>query len=79
MPQMALSPGGPFELFGGNVRGTIEEVDAPKRLVQSWQTRSPGWPEGLLCAYLGESALKRSDHYGTMTIVLAQGSDSTSG
>ena len=43
---MSLKAGGSFELFGGNVRGKVEEVDAPTRLVQSWQTRSPGWPEG---------------------------------
>ncbi|CAD6588892.1 MAG: hypothetical protein TREMPRED_005195 [Tremellales sp. Tagirdzhanova-0007] len=61
--KMSLKSGTPFELFGGNVRGKVEEFDVPTKLVQSWQTRSPGWPE---------------DHYGTMTITLAQGSDSTS-
>lgn len=43
---MSLTPGGAFELFGGNVRGKVEGIDVPKKLVQSWQTRSPGWPVG---------------------------------
>ncbi|WOO77089.1 putative protein [Vanrija pseudolonga] len=56
------TPGTPYELFGGNVSGKIVEADKPTKLVQTWQTKSPGWP---------------SDHYGTMTITLKQGSDST--
>ncbi|KAL1413500.1 Co-chaperone [Vanrija albida] len=54
--------GEPYELFGGNVSGKIVEAERPTKLVQTWQTKSPGWP---------------SDHYGTMTITLKQGSDST--
>ncbi|WVR07138.1 hypothetical protein IAU60_004179 [Kwoniella sp. DSM 27419] len=60
--KVKLTPDAPFELFGGNVRGKIVSVDAPKKLVQTWQARSPGWP---------------SEHYGTMTLSLNQGSDST--
>ena len=33
-------------MFGGNVRGKVKSVEVPKKLVQSWQTRSPGWPAG---------------------------------
>lgn len=33
-----------FELFGGNVNGKILEADRPKKLVQTWQTKSSGWP-----------------------------------
>lgn len=42
--QMILSPGAHFSLFGGNITGTIEEVNAPKKLVQKW--RVPQWSEG---------------------------------
>ncbi|WRT66256.1 uncharacterized protein IL334_003209 [Kwoniella shivajii] len=61
--KISLAPDAPYELFGGNVRGKIISVEAPKKLVQTWQARSPSWP---------------SDHYGTMTLTLNQGSDSTS-
>lgn len=61
---MSLTPDSPFELFGGNVRGKVISADAPTRLVQAWQPRMPNWPV---------------DHYGTMTISLDQGSDSTDG
>jgi activator of HSP90 ATPase len=60
--KVELKPEGAYELFGGNVRGTIKEVDAPKRLVQTWQTRNGTWP---------------ADHFGTLTTKLDQGSDST--
>jgi activator of HSP90 ATPase len=43
---MSLNSGSPFELFGGNVRGKVESVVVPQKLVQSWQTRSPAWPSG---------------------------------
>ena len=45
---MNLAPGSPFELFGGNVVGKVESAEAPKKLVQSWQARSPSWPSGEL-------------------------------
>lgn len=44
--QLSLSAGAPFELFGGNVIGKVQEVEAPKKLVQAWQARSPSWPSG---------------------------------
>ena len=44
--QMSLSPGSPYELFGGNVRGKLESAEAPKKLVQTWQVRNPHWPSG---------------------------------
>ncbi|WWC61767.1 uncharacterized protein I303_104352 [Kwoniella dejecticola CBS 10117] len=60
--KIKLTPDAPYELFGGNVRGKIISVEAPKRLVQTWQVRNPSWP---------------SDHFGTMTLTLDQGSSST--
>ncbi|CAK9785631.1 unnamed protein product [Cutaneotrichosporon oleaginosum] len=59
---IAPDVGRKYTLFNGNVSGAIISVDAPKKLVQSWQTKSPGWP---------------ADHHGIMTITLDQGSDST--
>ncbi|KAK8864309.1 hypothetical protein IAR55_001556 [Kwoniella newhampshirensis] len=61
--KLSLTPDAPFELFNGNVRGKVISAEAPKKLVQSWQPRSPGWP---------------TEHYGTMTLLLDQGSNSTS-
>lgn len=62
--KIAPTPGAEFELFGGAVGGKVTEAEPPTKLVQTWNTKSPGWP---------------SDHYGTMTITLKQGSDSTTG
>lgn len=61
--KLSLTPEAPYELFGGNVRGKVVQVDKPNKLVQTWQVRNPQWP---------------SEHYATLSIVLAQGSDSTS-
>nr|ODN88268.1 chaperone activator [Cryptococcus depauperatus CBS 7841] len=61
--KVSLKPEAPYELFGGNVRGKIVSFEPAKKLVQTWQVRTPNWP---------------SDHYGTMTLTLSQGSDSTS-
>lgn len=36
--------GGKFELFGGNVVGEYQELDEPKRIVQSWRLQQ--WPAG---------------------------------
>ncbi|AFR92439.2 chaperone activator [Cryptococcus neoformans C23] len=60
--KLSLKAGSPYELFGGNVRGKVISADPPKKLVQTWQVRSPGWP---------------SEHYGTMSLSLSQGSDTT--
>lgn len=62
--KIAPTPGAEFELFGGAVSGKVTEAQPPTKLVQTWNTKSPGWP---------------ADHYGTMTITLKQGSDSTNG
>lgn len=43
---MELKPDGDYELFGGNVRGKVREVEQPTKLVQSWQTRNGKWPTG---------------------------------
>ncbi|WFD35435.1 Co-chaperone [Malassezia cuniculi] len=42
--QLTLSHGASYSLFGGNITGSVVEVDAPNRLVQSW--RVPQWPQG---------------------------------
>lgn len=60
--QIKLDVGSTYTLFGGNVTGEIKEVEKPKKLVQTWQTKSPGWPK---------------EHFGTMTLVLNQGESST--
>jgi activator of HSP90 ATPase len=60
--QIKLDVGSSYSLFGGNVTGEIKEVQKPTLLVQTWQTKSPGWPR---------------DHYGTMTMSLKQGESST--
>jgi hypothetical protein len=39
-------PGTEYELFSGNVSGKIVSVDKPNKLVQTWNTKSPGWPAG---------------------------------
>lgn len=62
--KISPTPGSEFELFGGAVSGKITEAQPPTKLVQTWNTKSPGWP---------------NEHYGTMTITLKQGSDSTNG
>mgnify|MGYP002718865291 CR=1 FL=1 len=59
-----MDVGSSYSLFGGNVTGQIKEVKKPELLVQSWQTKSPGWPK---------------DHFGTMKLVLDQGESSTKG
>lgn len=47
--QLDLKPEGEYELFGGNVRGQVKVVDAPNKLVQTWQTRNGSWPAGEIC------------------------------
>ncbi|GHJ89650.1 hypothetical protein NliqN6_6052 [Naganishia liquefaciens] len=60
--KMSPTPGAPFELFGGNVVGKVVSVEPGKKIVQSWQLKTPTWP---------------SEHFGTMTITFDQGEDST--
>lgn len=36
--------GGKFELFGGNITGTFEELEPGKKIVQKWRYKQ--WPEG---------------------------------
>lgn len=38
--------GSEFEMFGGNIRGKVLSAEEGKKLVQSWQLRSPNWPSG---------------------------------
>ncbi|WFD43458.1 Co-chaperone [Malassezia psittaci] len=42
--QLWLNPGANYSLFGGNITGSVESVDAPHKLVQTW--RVPQWPSG---------------------------------
>lgn len=44
--KLSLKAGSPYELFGGNVRGKVITAEPPKKLVQTWQVRSPSWPSG---------------------------------
>ncbi|KAJ9118344.1 hypothetical protein QFC22_004260 [Naganishia vaughanmartiniae] len=44
--QMNPTPGAPFELFGGNVVGKVISAEPGKKLVQSWQLKTPTWPSG---------------------------------
>lgn len=44
--KLSLKAGSPYELFGGNVRGKVITADPPKKLVQTWQVKSPSWPSG---------------------------------
>jgi activator of HSP90 ATPase len=37
-------PGGKFELFGGNVSGSYEELVEPTKIVQKWRLQQ--WPTG---------------------------------
>ncbi|GAA5882535.1 hypothetical protein JCM16303_002029 [Sporobolomyces ruberrimus] len=41
--KMAPTVGSDMELFGGNIKGKVQEVDAPKKIVTSW--RAPTWPD----------------------------------
>lgn len=44
--QITPEKGTDYALFNGNVSGKITEVEKPTKLVQTWQTKSPGWPSG---------------------------------
>ncbi|GAA5996496.1 hypothetical protein JCM5350_002341 [Sporobolomyces pararoseus] len=41
--KMAPQVDAEMELFGGNIRGKVQQVEAPKKLVTSW--RAPTWPD----------------------------------
>ncbi|PKI83824.1 Co-chaperone [Malassezia vespertilionis] len=40
--QYSLNTGANYSLFGGNITGSIQQVDSPRKLVQTW--RVPQWP-----------------------------------
>lgn len=82
--QFSPTPNAPFSLFASAVQGTVESATKPNQLVSSWALKSsPSWPKGVwfllplpklvACA---ECHL-HPDHYGTLTVTLEQGSDST--
>ncbi|CAD6900978.1 unnamed protein product [Tilletia controversa] len=53
--EFSPTAGAPFSLFGGNVTGSVESVDAPKTLVQKWRVGQ--WPAshlGVLTMSLNE-------------------------
>ncbi|GAA6060553.1 hypothetical protein JCM10212_006917 [Sporobolomyces blumeae] len=41
--KMAPQVGAEMELFGGNIRGKVQEVEQPKKIVSTW--RAPTWPD----------------------------------
>lgn len=41
--KMAPQVDAEMELFGGNIRGKVVEVEAPKKIVTTW--RAPTWPD----------------------------------
>lgn len=55
-------PDSEYSLFGGNIHGKYVQLDKPSKIVQSWQLKSPSWPD---------------NHSATLTTTLEQGSDST--
>lgn len=58
--------GGKFELFGGNVSGEYLELDAPKKLVQSW--RLSQWPAGHFSKLQIEFDQNDVDHVTVMRV-----------
>lgn len=65
--QLTLSQGANYSLFGGNITGAVVEVDAPRRLVQTW--RVPQWPAG----HFGRltTSLTQGDDSTTLDLTLA--------
>jgi len=68
--KMSPEVGSEMELFGGNIRGKVQTVEAPKKIVTSW--RAPTWPEGefslspsseLIERWIRELVLRRSLRY----------------
>lgn len=57
----SLTPGAPFFLFGGNVRGKVLSVNEPSKLVMAW--RPPTW--------------EPKDHFGELELRLSEGEGST--
>lgn len=44
--RISAEVGSEFEMFAGNIRGKIVSAEKGKKLVQSWQLKSPNWPSG---------------------------------
>lgn len=65
--QMSLNKGAQYALFGGNITGSIAEIDAPRKLVQTW--RVPQWPSN----HYGEltTLLTQSDDSTKLELVLS--------
>lgn len=61
--KLSLKAGSPYELFGGNVRGKVITADPPKKLVQTWQVKSPSWPSG-------ESKLRVSSRNMSVIVII---------
>ena len=64
--QFSPNKGANFSLFGGNITGSIVEVSAPRKLVQTW--RVPQWPAG----YHGEltTELTQGDDSTKLELIL---------
>lgn len=41
---MSLEDGGSFSLWGGDIHGTVQEVEEEKRLVQEWHSEGYDYP-----------------------------------
>jgi activator of HSP90 ATPase len=58
--------GGKFELFGGNVSGSFESLEAPTKIVQKW--RLAQWPAGHYSTQNIEFKQNNEDHVTVMDV-----------
>jgi activator of HSP90 ATPase len=58
--------GGKFELFGGNVSGSFEALEAPTKIVQKW--RLAQWPAGHYSTQKIEFKQNNEDHVTVMEV-----------
>ncbi|GAA5896154.1 hypothetical protein JCM5296_007247 [Sporobolomyces johnsonii] len=65
--KMAPAPGAEMEMFGGNIRGKVEQVERPKKVVTSW--RAPTWEEGHYGTL--EMALEQGSNSTTLNLRLS--------
>ncbi|GAA5920187.1 hypothetical protein JCM1841_006637 [Sporobolomyces salmonicolor] len=65
--KMAPERGAEMEMFGGNIRGTVQEVERPKKVVTTW--RAPTWEEGHYGTL--EMALEQGSNSTTLNLKLS--------
>ncbi|GAA5931757.1 AHA1 family protein [Sporobolomyces koalae] len=65
--RMAAEVGAEMELFGGNIKGKVQTVEVPKKLVTSW--RAPTWPENHYGTL--ETALEQGSNSTTLNLKLS--------